>query len=224
MVKQLEQIFSYCIIPMTAIVTLLSVLILSVSLPPLWTPIYQKAMPSEMHTVFKEDAKKISDGFWQNKSYTEINNDLTATKYRFRTLSKKEITHFEDVRKLVHFFFYPASLGFALLFIWRFIIKKPIHWHISLAYLLFIGGSLAIWGTLAWRHMFRTLHWWIFQDDSWILPDKCYTLILFPYSAWQLVSSIVMGTLASLLLLFSLPQLIAFLCGRKQYKQKKELK
>ena len=77
------------------------------------------------------------------------------------------------------------------------------------------GITLAIWGLVAWRHMFRTLHWWIFQDDSWILPKGCASLILFPYSVWQMVGAVVIVTLFLCLGMLSVLQIIQFKKAKK---------
>ena len=209
--------FDYLLIPLLGLITPLSILILAISTPPVWQKIYDTAMPENMHSIYREDAKRISDGFWQDKSYEQIASELNSNKYdqrlipktsSFRPLSEKEIVHFEDVKRLVHFFFYPAILGLLVLSAWMIWLKRRVLWHISLAYLVLFGGILGLWGLIAWRHMFRTLHWWIFQDDSWILADNAYTLMLFPYSVWQTASVVVLVTLIIILLSLSLPEML----------------
>ena len=186
------------IIPTIGLVTLFSALILLISTPIVWEPLYQIAIPSETEEVYRSDAKLISQAFWNQSTYHEVNASLQGDQ-----LSQREIDHFEDVRNLVHFFFIPLCAGLFLLVAWKCFTKRAIQWHASLVYFIILGGALATWGALAWRHMFRTLHWWIFQNDSWILSSKSYTLKLYPYSVWQTASIAVMGILFLLLSVLS---------------------
>ncbi len=188
----------WCIIPTIGLVTLLSALILLISTPIVWEPLYEVAIPSDMPEIYKNDANSISQAFWQTTSFDEVNTSL-----RGGQLAPKETHHFEDVRGLIHFFIIPLCAGLFIITIWKLLIKRAVQWHISLVYLLILGGALAIWGALAWRHMFRTLHWWIFQNDSWILHSKSYTLKLYPYSVWQTASIVIMATLFLLLCILS---------------------
>ena len=214
-----RRLANYAIVPIIGLLTLLSILILILSLPPVWDVVYRTAMPESIHKLYAEDAKRISDGFWQPTPYTQINQELNFTKYRGNALGAKEIEHFEDVRAMVRSLRYPAIIGLLFLALWRWLAKRPIQWHFSLLYLVLIGGTLAVWGAIAWRNMFRTLHWWIFQDDSWILPKGCYTLKLFPYAVWQLASIVVLSALTLCIVLLLVAPLYRFLKRKKLRQQ-----
>ena len=200
------------VIPMTALITLLSGFILIVSTPPIWEAIYDMAVPEggKIKPEWREDAKQISRAFWGDKNYTEVNQELGSIR-----LGKKETDHFTDVRDLIHLLFFPLVIGLATLAAWRWGFQQPIRWYWSLLYMSLFGITLAIWGLVAWRHMFRTLHWWIFQDDSWILPKGCASLILFPYSVWQMVGAVVIVTLFLRLGMLSVLQIIQFRKAKK---------
>lgn len=191
----MTKFFDFILIPLFGFLAVLSATILIVSTPPVWAPIYQSVMNENLEKKYPafsdkviEDAVTISDGLWSNKSYQEINQSL-----HFKVLKKKEMAHFEDVRSLLRLLIYPLSAGVLLLFIWSFILKNKIRWYLSLIYCLSLCGSLSLWGLINWRHMFRTLHWWIFQNDSWILPKKSYSLTLYPYSVWQTAAVVVVS-------------------------------
>ncbi len=200
------------IIPMIALITLLSSFILITSTPPIWETIYDTAVPKggKIKPEWRLDAKRISRAYWEDKSYTEVNQSLTSTR-----LYKKEIDHFTDVRKLIHLLVFPLGIGLSILIIWRWVLKQPIGWFYSLLYTSLLGITLAIWSIIAWRHMFRSLHWWIFQDDSWILPKGCASLILFPYSVWQMVGAVV---LIALFLSLGVLSVLQMLQSRKSKK------
>ena len=134
---------SHAVIPITGLLTLLSILILTVSLPPVWSTVYRAAMPENMHKFYVEDAKRISDGIWQQTGYTQINQKLHLTKSRGIGLGAKEIDHFEDVREMVQGLIFPAALGILFLSLWRWVGKRPIHWNFSFLYLVLLGGGLA---------------------------------------------------------------------------------
>lgn len=193
------------LIPLIALITLLSAIILIVSTALVWEPIYDLALPEggKLKPESREDAKEISRAYWTGKSYSDINKG-----FHFVRMRDKEVAHFEDVRALIHFLFIPLGVGLITLAIWKWGLKKRIPWFWSLIYMSFFGAIMAIWGVLAWRHMFQTLHWWIFQDDSWILPKGCYSLHLFPYAVWQTVGTVVLGSLFLLLTGLSILQIV----------------
>jgi len=217
MKSRLMSVANYFIIPLFGMVTLLSILIVLISTPPIWNLIYAKSMPQNMHQNFREDAQQISGAIWTSDSYDDVNKELHVSRIRkLPILGTKEVKHFEDVRSLVHFFPYISLLGIIILSVWRLRLRQKIKWHFSLGIFLITAGTLAIWGSIAWRHMFRTLHWWIFQDDSWILPKNCYSLLLFPYSVWQAASITVITTLFIFLTGLSIPRFINLLKKSKE--------
>jgi len=65
------------------------------------------------------------------------------------------------------------------------ILKKDVQKHITAVLLLLFALIAGVWGVYDWRNMFHTLHWWIFQNDSWKLPNRCYSLQLYPYPVWK---------------------------------------
>ena len=188
------------VIPFIALLSLFSAVLLLFSTPFIWEKIYlsDSVYPSSnatsMQRYFQQDGMRISDAYWQKKSYEDVNKSLN-----FPVLKEKEIRHFEDVRQIIRNMFYPLIIGGILLTIWVVFLKKKIAWGMVLLQFAALGGCLATWGVINWRHMFRTLHWWIFQNDSWILPKGCYSLRLFPYAVWQTAAIYLFATLTCLL-------------------------
>lgn len=195
--KRLGNLF---LAPLLLQICILCALCVLVSLPPVWHPIYRVTMAEKLSRfekghLYARDSAMISDGLWSEESYGAI-----AGKLKGYMLGEKEQRHFEDVRKLLR-----KTLGLAIclsLALW--IARKRFHWPTvwKQALILFIGEAVVsgVWVSISWRHMFKTLHWWIFQNDSWILPNKCYSLFLYPHAVWQALGLIVfMGMLAVIL-------------------------
>lgn len=157
-------------------------------------------MGYEHGSAYMDDALLISAGLWKNESYAELSEKLKAW-----VLNTKEQRHFEDVRRLLR----RAMIVVASLVPVLFFLRKRIQWRTVWSYaLLFYAVEAAIvgiWSAIAWRHMFRTFHWWIFQNDSWILPTGSYSLFLFQHSVWKMAGTYVfLAFLVILLIGFAL--------------------
>lgn len=202
-------------IPFTALTTLLCGFILLLSTPPIWEAVYDYAMPENQHPQLKKDAFTISKAFWNTSTYEDLNQD-----FRYRKLGKKEVSHFEDVRTIIRSLIYPLIVGALILLCWHRLLRRNIYWHWSLLQLVVLGGIFAIWGSIHWRHMFHTLHWWIFQNDSWILPKGCYSLILFPYAIWQTACLLLLFSMSFTLIGLSIPCAIEYLSEKSLAKKK----
>lgn len=183
-----------------------------ISIPALWKAIYPIGIeqrldqfPDKKDTLY-EDAYRISDALWTQQTYAQISNQLTIKK-----LEAKEQKHFEDVRFLLKL---AAAISLSL-FTLLIYVRKKVHWlttwRFTGIYLLVFGAIFGIWTAISWRHMFRTLHWWIFQNDSWILPENCYTLFLYPYSVWQTAA-----VFLSIITLITITSGIAFTTWKKK--------
>ena len=200
------------IIPFIALLSVFSAILLLLSTPLIWGYIYKSSTTSPTKEItsiqlsFQQDGMKISNAYWQNKSYKEVNKSLN-----FPVLKEKEIRHFEDVRNIIRGMFYPLITGVLILLTWVLFFKEKISWGMVLLQFGVLGGCLATWGIVNWRHMFRTLHWWVFQNDSWILPKGCYSLRLFPYAVWQTAAMYLFATAAFILItLFATSVLFRF--------------
>jgi len=177
------------LVPLTLHIVILCSLCVILSLPPVWNTGYRfamesKLMPYEKKELIMEDALLISGGLWSQESYTEISGKLKAY-----VLNEKEQRHFEDVRKLLRRAIYVVMASVSLLLLFRKSIAWKVAWIYALIFYAIEGIIFWIWSAVAWRHMFRTLHWWIFQNDSWILPKGSYSLFLYPHSVWQMAGT-----------------------------------
>lgn len=171
-----------------------------VATPIVWQPLYPKVMGETMMQyekgpLYLKDEKQISRALWSREGYAAVSERLVA--YHLET---KEIEHYEDVRNLLHGAL-ALAVGIAILLV---VLRKRIHWQRawlgSFALALILAAANGIWMAIAWRHWFRTLHWWIFQDDSWILPDESYTLFLYQHAVWKVAGGgVVGGTLVTCL-------------------------
>lgn len=200
------------VVPLLLHICMLCMLCVLVTLPPVWHSIYRVTMGEtlsrfEHGRLYLKDSALISDGLWSKESYGVI-----AGKLKGARIGEKEQKHFEDVRKLLRTALY-LSVGLSMV-LWM--ARKHIHWPTvwSHALFLFIGEALVsiIWIGISWRHMFRTLHWWIFQNDSWILPNKSYTLYLYPHAVWKALGTVVFSSL-----------LVIILCGFGVTRRQKAL-
>lgn len=207
----MDNVLHRFLLPTVAIATLLSAIILLITTPLIWQKIYRNSMPENMHYKLKSDAFTISDAYWQKRSYEEVNKSL-----HLPLLKEREIYHFEDVRKKIRSLIIPFILGVGCLIFFHF---KKIYasWLWIWLQLFVISLTLGIWGGVNWRNMFRTLHWAIFWDDSWILPKHCYSLKLFPYAVWQKAGVVLLASLISFLFLINLFSFIRRRALEKKY-------
>lgn len=182
--------------PLLLLFFLLTAGIVILAQPVIFKPIYEYSMKDRPMLV--EDGLKIAEGLTEEKAFTKINKTLTRGK-----IGKREIYHFEDIRNKIATArglaivssIIMVLLGVACSAQWRFVIKMTLIWFATVAVLA------TIWAILDFRHFFRSLHWWVFQDDSWILPDNCYSLVLYPYPVWQALGATLVTGLLMLLLL-----------------------
>ncbi len=162
-----------------------------VSHPIVWEKVHRAAMGETLKEVHYEDASKITGGLWGEESYEGISGGL-----RFYRMNKKEVAHYEDVRSLLGLSrvvlgvsFVVVVLGFALVG-WRRV------WGAAFASFVLFGVIAGVWMFIDWHSLFKALHWVIFMDDSWKLPNRSYSLYLFPHKVWQYAG----GVLAVLIL------------------------
>ena len=182
--------------PWLLILFMLTAGIVTVSQPFVFKILYGYSMKDRPMLV--EDGLKIAGGLSGAKAYTKINKTLVRGR-----IGKREIDHFEDIRNKIGMARGVALLssisllllGVACAARWGFVFRMSLVWFIS------TGVVATIWATINFRHFFRSLHWWIFQDDSWILPDNCYSLMLYPYAVWKTVGAAMMVGVFLLLVL-----------------------
>ncbi len=164
--------------------------VLLISHPSVWNPMHQKVMEKDFKErqklgdrvtdILFDDAKKISGGLWNDNPYSEISSSL-----KFKRMNEKEIYHYEDVRGLLTAAKWVSVIALLLAVIGFFMVGWRKVWNASIASFVSLGAVAGVWMLIYWRGLFRALHWVIFQDDSWILPNKSYSLGLFPHKVWQ---------------------------------------
>lgn len=186
--------------PLCLQVCILCALCVTVSLPPVWHGFYRVTMAEKLAlyedgSLYAQDSSLISNGLWSGEDY-----GLIAEKLKGYRIGYKEQRHFEDVRKLLRKMLFLAT-GLALV-LW--IARKRISWFTvwKQVLILFVveAAVFGVWVGISWRHMFRTLHWWVFQNDSWILPNKCYTLFLYPHAVWQALGVVLFAVMLVIVL------------------------
>jgi uncharacterized membrane protein len=162
--------------------------VLLVSHPVVWEKVHRMAMKEKLKEVHYEDANKITGGLWTEEPYQDISDSL-----KFKKMNKKEIYHYEDVRSLLGKARIVVGVCALLVFMgvmwagWRII------WYSAFASFVVLGVILGIWMLIDWHSLFKSLHWVIFLDDSWKLPNTSYSLGLFPHKVWQLAGGVIGG-------------------------------
>lgn len=153
------------------------------TLPPLWDLLYKMSMGKNGNAA---DSAQIIRALWSGRSFIDISSILSSGK-----LETKEISHYRDIRHGLYLGLLALTLGgtyllsFARGISWR----HATRWTFFFCLIFFAIGTT--WALIDWRHFFRTLHWWIFHNKSWMLPLNSTTLALFPYSVWQLIFSVI---------------------------------
>jgi len=154
--------------------------VLLVSYPAVWEKVHRNAMGENLREVHYADANKITGGLWTEQPYQEVSDGL-----RFLRMNEKEVAHYEDVRDLlgtarvvIVVCLGVVVLGFILVG-WRRV------WRSGFASFVLLGVIAGIWMMIDWHSLFKALHWVIFMDDSWKLPNRSYSLALFPHKVWQ---------------------------------------
>lgn len=154
-----------------------------VTLPPLWDFLYKMSMGQKGNVG---DSAQVIRALWSGHSFIDLSTQLDTGK-----LGTKEVAHYRDIRHGLYLGLLVLTLGgtyllsFARGISWRHVTR----WTLFFCLLLFAIGIT--WALLDWRHFFRTLHWWVFRDNSWMLPLDSTTLALFPYPVWQWTFSII---------------------------------
>jgi uncharacterized membrane protein len=162
--------------------------VLLVSHPVVWEKVHRMAMKEKLKEVHYEDANKITGGLWTDEPYQNISDSL-----KFKKMNKKEIYHYQDVRSLLGKARIVVGVCALLVFMgvmwagWRII------WYSAFASFVVLGVILGIWMLIDWHSLFKSLHWVIFLDDSWKLPNTSYSLGLFPHKVWQLAGGVIGG-------------------------------
>jgi uncharacterized membrane protein len=162
--------------------------VLLVSHPVVWEKVHRMAMKEKLKEVHYEDANKITGGLWTDEPYQDISDSL-----KFKKMNKKEIYHYQDVRSLLGKARIVVGVCALLVFMgvmwagWRII------WYSAFASFVVLGVILGIWMLIDWHSLFKSLHWVIFLDDSWKLPNTSYSLGLFPHKVWQLAGGVIGG-------------------------------
>lgn len=170
--------------------------VLLISHPSVWNPMHKHVMDDDFQVrqnlkpqlveMLFDDAEKISGGLWNETPYTEISANL-----KFRKMNQKELHHYEDVRSLIQIAKWAIGASLLIAIIGFFLVGWRKVWNASVASFVLLGVVAGVWMAIYWRGLFRALHWVIFQDDSWILPSKSYSLGLFPHKVWQMAGGMI---------------------------------
>jgi uncharacterized membrane protein len=166
------------IVPLCILLAVLISSVLLVASPMVWKSMYEA--PEKLPATAQADGEIIAVNLWSNTPYAEISKTLSGGK-----LHPREIHHYEDLQKK----FTQMSVAFLLLAAVVLCALRSPRFHkmlwLSVAWLVVISIAGTAWALHDWRDFFRTLHAWIFQNDSWKLPNGCYSLQLFPYPVWK---------------------------------------
>jgi uncharacterized membrane protein len=170
--------------------------VLMVSHPVVWEKVHRSAMKEKLKEVHYQDANRITGGLWTQESYEKISDSL-----KVRKMNKKEINHYEDVRSLLGKARIVVGVCAGVVFIgfmwagWRRV------WNSGFIIFVLLGIILGVWMLIDWHSLFKSLHWVIFLDDSWKLPNRSYSLGLFPHAVWQLAGGVIGGLVMIFLLI-----------------------
>jgi hypothetical protein len=176
--KSARLLFAYLVAPIAMLLMLLGGSLLIVASPAMWSYMYDA--PEKLGEFAQEDGELIAEHLWTTKPYSEVSRELQGGR-----LVHREVVHYEDLQeKFVQLKILVVTCSAIALLSLCFQFRR----RVVLASLSWLGVICAVggvWSMYNWRGMFRALHWWIFQDDSWILPWGCYSLRLYPYSVWK---------------------------------------
>lgn len=202
--------------PLLLLLCLLTAGVAIVAQPAVFKVIYSYSMKDQPMLV--EDGMKIAKGLSGHRPYSKINKTLSRG-----SIGEREIYHFEDIRKKIRTA-RAVSLVSCVGLLMVGVACAARWWRVLRMSLIWFGSSAVVatvWAMIHFRHFFRSLHWWIFQDDTWILPKGCYSLKLYPYAVWQTAGAVV---LIGLLFLLVLGCVIFRPKGRKDGKGEKGAK
>ena len=181
--------------PCAILIMVLSAAVLFVASPAVWEAFYQA--PEKLSKHGYADGVKIAEHLWDDTAYSQVSTELKGGR-----LGRREIAHYEDLQhkfsQLLSVFYISLALAIPVVFLRK--VGRTL-W-LSLSWLAGISVAGFIWAMCDWKHFFHTLHWWIFQNDSWKLPWGCYSLQLYPYPVWKAACVIVIGFSVALYLLF----------------------
>lgn len=191
----LAAIYRNLVGPCAILVMVLAASVLFVASPVVWEAFYQAPEKLEEHGY--SDGVKIAKHLWDSTPYREVSAELQGGR-----LGRREVAHYEDLQhkfsQLLTVFYVSLLLALPVVFLPR--IRRTL-W-LSLSWLAGICVVSFLWALYDWKHFFHTLHWWIFQNDSWKLPWGCYSLQLYPYPVWKGACVIVVSFSVVLYLLF----------------------
>lgn len=159
-----------------------------VSHPTVWEKVHRSAMKESLHEGHYENANKITGGLWTTEPYEEISQGLK----RYR-MNEKEIAHYEDVRSLLGAARIVIVVCAVIVLLGCMIVGWKKIWLSGFAVFVLLGVIAGVWMMIHWHSLFKALHWAIFWDDSWKLPNKSYSLGLFPHKVWQLAGGAIAG-------------------------------
>ncbi len=108
-------------------------------------------------------------------------------------MNKKEIYHYGDVRSLLGKARIVVGVCAGLVIVGFMWIGWRNVWKSAFASFVLLGIILGVWMLIDWHSLFKSLHWVIFLDDSWKLPNTSYSLALFPHSVWQMAGGVIGG-------------------------------
>ena len=169
--------------------------VLVVSYPVVWEKIHRSAMKEKLKEVHYQDANRITGGLWTQEPYQEISDSL-----KFRKMNEKEIYHYGDVRSLLGKARIVVGICAVLVIIGFMRLGWLTVWKSGFLSFILLGVVLGVWMMIDWHSLFKSLHWVIFLDDSWKLPNTSYSLGLFPHSVWQMAGGVISGLVLILLL------------------------
>lgn len=169
--------------------------VLVVSYPVVWEKIHRSAMKEKLKEVHYQDANRITGGLWTQEPYQEISDSL-----KFRKMNEKEIYHYGDVRSLLGKARIVVGICAVLVIIGFMRLGWQTVWKSGFLSFILLGVVLGVWMMIDWHSLFKSLHWVIFLDDSWKLPNTSYSLGLFPHSVWQMAGGVIGGLVLIMLL------------------------
>ncbi|MFC4992948.1 DUF1461 domain-containing protein [Rubritalea tangerina] len=165
--------------PIALLVAILGGALLVVASPLVWSCLFEA--PEGISDYAQEDGELIAYHLWTEKPYSEVSEELKGM-----ALIPREIAHYEDLQEKFQELIKVVGLGALVGLAGVFLSRRPRRVLLSsLLWLVGGAGAAGVWSLIDWRGMFRSFHWWIFQDDSWILPWSSYSLKLYQYSVWK---------------------------------------
>ena len=154
--------------------------VLVVSHPMVWEKIHRNAMGDKLKEKHYDDANRITGGLWTQEPYQEISDSLIHMK-----MNPKEVAHYGDVRSLINTAKVVLAVCIVLVLLGCVMVGWRRVWGSGFASFVLLAIIAGVWMLINWHSLFKALHWAIFMDDSWKLPNNSYSLGLFPHKVWQ---------------------------------------